>query len=89
MQPSEDEFWNKVYKLRYEGKSSSPDYWNLMNDLCCGMYLIFIAWAIYYAHESKTYHAVISVVLVVVFWCRAKRMAKNFIDEIKATWKLI
>ena len=80
-----DEFWKRVYKLRYNGKADSADYWNFMGDLFQCLTLICFVWVLLCAFKCE-WIIIISIALTYLSWERAKQMKKNFVDTVINTW---
>jgi hypothetical protein len=81
-----EKFWKKVHRLQYESKSGAWN--NLMSDLHRGLALICLMCAILYFWEYDKINTIISAILTILFWYRAKYMAGNFVLAIKNTNEL-
>ena len=79
------QFWKRVHKLRYEGKSDNLEYYYLLCDLHKGLAFICVTSTILYFIEHDRLNTIISAALAILFWYRARYMAKQFVAVINNT----
>ena len=82
-----EQFWKRVHELRYKGKDNL-EYWYLMSDLFKGLTLICIAWTISYSYELDIVNIIMYATFAILFWYRARYMAKTFVSTINNTREL-
>ncbi|ABG58448.1 hypothetical protein [Cytophaga hutchinsonii] len=82
-------FRKKVCELQYEGKYSSSEYWNLMNELFKGLTLITFGWSIYYLTQCILNYSLIYFLLTCLFWYRARFMVVNYVSMVNNTYNII
>ncbi len=80
------DFWQRASKLQYLGKFDKSEYWNLMNDLFKGLTLISLSWSIFYCYDHDKLNTIVSSILAILFWYRARHMATNFVSTVNNTW---
>ena len=81
-----DQFWKRVHELRHNDMAVSADYWNFMGDLFQGLSLICLFWALLCFCKSEWAVMIAAIVLMLLFWMRARYMAINFVKTVINTW---